>query len=224
MRCRVLRVAVLPSELHRNVTVGSDSENEQELLEIPSVVLGVAVGDRRGSLASQQATGSFSILPTEPHRGGIVVELLEGERKNLAGSDNRRSQERTPIGAKEPVESTPQSVIADLLGLTLGEPEGSRSIGMNGFRLAIDRFALNDDGPKESSETLGVGDLGSGIKGRDETIENGLKAQAIEKVIQEGKSAESPRGKGNMVKVLEGVGLHAVAQRVPARQRKSNTN
>jgi hypothetical protein len=68
------------ADRHRPVT--GDGEDPHQLLEVGPVILGVATHQSRGALAAAEAPGRGPVRPSEPDRGGVVVQLtgihLEG--------------------------------------------------------------------------------------------------------------------------------------------------
>ena len=95
------------------------------------------------------------------------------------------------VGIKQPVQGTAYSVIAHLLQQCCIEPECLRGISADGFMLAVQWLTFNQYRPKQNSQSLGIGQPNTAVVGRHKPFQASLKIEAFEKVIDQGKGAQS---------------------------------
>jgi hypothetical protein len=103
----VVGVAVLAAKLRGDPTATRGGQDEQELLEVRPVALGVPVRDPRGTLAADALALPLSITPVpaaEADAGGVVVELARVEVDSLGGGDDHLGEQRATIGLTQPIE------------------------------------------------------------------------------------------------------------------------
>jgi len=111
---RVAVVSRLAPELHRDRPVPGRREHEQELLQVGAVVLRVAIRDERPLLATDAPTPCLPVLPAEPHRGRVVVQLIELQAEGARCRHDHVGQQGTPVGIEEVIQCTPDRVVADV--------------------------------------------------------------------------------------------------------------
>jgi hypothetical protein len=70
------------------------------LLEVRTVVLGVAVGDPGRPPPPEASPPGGAVLATETDGGRVVVELGEADAEALADGDDHRGQQRGPVGVE----------------------------------------------------------------------------------------------------------------------------
>ena len=81
---RVVDVAVGAAEGHGHMAVGGHGENEQQLLEIGAMGLGVSVGDGRRAAPSDSSPRGGTEAAAKADRGAVVVQLVEAQAEALS--------------------------------------------------------------------------------------------------------------------------------------------
>jgi hypothetical protein len=155
----VLESLVLPSsdpKLHRHPALGLGGQDEQQLLQIGTMVFGVPVGDRRCRSAPDRVSAGAAVLPAEAHRSRVIMQLGQAHGELLPHREHHLSEQRCAIGVKQPIERTSDAVIAKVAHLRSRQPKELRSKAHRGLLLAVDGFALNDDRAQQHPQGLRV--------------------------------------------------------------------
>jgi hypothetical protein len=95
---RVTGVAIAAAKRDGDIAVGGHSEDEQQLLEIGAVGLGVAKGDGRGGAAADLAAPGAAVGAAEADRGAVVMKLVKLQGEALADCQHHIGDERGSIG------------------------------------------------------------------------------------------------------------------------------
>ena len=113
------------------------------------------------------------------------MQLREVDREGLADGDDQLGQERASIGVEQLIERPPEPVIADLNRLLGREPEEHPGKAVHRLLLAVDRLALDQDRAHQHAERLGMRDRVAPINGWDVSLEQRIKAQSVQEVVDE---------------------------------------
>src|SRR5262245_34053728 len=95
---RVTGVAITAAKGDGDIAVGGHSEDEQELLEIGAVGLGVAKGDGRGGASADLAAQGAAVGAAEANRGAVVMKLVKLQGEALTDRQYHIGDERGSIG------------------------------------------------------------------------------------------------------------------------------
>jgi len=109
-------VAVVCLAMDRHGTVGADRDAEQQLLQVGAVILVVAKGDARRSVA---LFGWCLVLvgPREGDCRGVIVRLPQLDLELTHGADDEGGQQRGAVGLIEAVEGAAKAIVTEEVGL-----------------------------------------------------------------------------------------------------------
>jgi len=188
------RVAVGAAELHGDAAVGAHRENEQQLLEVGAMVLGVAIGDPRDRAPPQPAARSGSpVLPAEADRRRVVVQLREAHAEALADRHDDLREERRAIGIEEPVQGPPELIVPDAELRVRAEAVQAGRERADRLALPVDGLPLHHDGPQQDPQPLGVRHGHPAVVGGDVPGQDRREVQARQEVVDQGERSQPLR-------------------------------
>jgi hypothetical protein len=152
---RIVRVAIGDAKLHRYPAILSGGEDEQQLLEVRTVVLRKTEYDTRRMLSAHRL-GLHSVLTAKADRCRVIVQLIELHREALADREHDGSEERAAIGTVEPIEGSAEPIIAQVPEVLLCQAVHRRGEAMHGLHLAVDGLPLDHDRAQQNSKRRGV--------------------------------------------------------------------
>ena len=182
---RVVDVAVGAAKGHGHMAVGGHGENEQQLLEIGAMGLGVPVGDGRRGTPSDCSPRGGTEAAAKADRGAVVVQLVEAQAEALCDRHDDLGQQRCAVGIEESIQSAPEPVIAEALHLLGIDAEHAAGKPMHGLVLAVDGFALDDERAQQHAQSASMRDGAPGIGG-DMPAQQVFQADALDEVIDKG--------------------------------------
>ncbi len=139
------------------MAVGGHGEDEQQLLEIGTVGLGVAVGDGRRAAPSNASPRGATVAAAKADRGAVVVKLIKAQAEALPDRHDHLGQQRCAVGVKESIQSAPEPVIAEVLHLVGVDAEHAAGKAVHGLLLTVDRFALDDERAQQYARARACG-------------------------------------------------------------------
>jgi hypothetical protein len=183
-------VAVAAAKRHGNTAVSDHRQDEQELLEIGTVGLGVAVGYRRRRASADLAPPSPTVGAAEADRGAVIMKLVELQGEGLSDRKDHIGDERRAIGIKQAVEGTPQAIIAQVLHLLGRDAEHTGGEAIYPLLLAVDRLSFDDDRAQQHAERAGVRD-NTALIGGDVSSQRIVQSHTCNEMIDDGEGAEA---------------------------------
>src|SRR5262245_21785720 len=201
-------VAVVAAEVDRDAPIECRGHAVEELLQVRTLVLGVAVGDPgSASPTDEVALAAGTVLSAEADGGGIIVDLLQGDPEDSNGRGHESGEQVPAVCLEETIEAPTDGVISEGLHLVGLEAEGLGSKPVDDFVLAVDGFTLDQDGPQQHAQPLRHWEAGTGISGGHKGLEKGRDVQSVEEVVDDRKGPETRSFQGK-----PGRGRHRVAE------------
>ena len=182
---RVAGVAVGAAERHGDVAVGAHGQDEQQLLEIGPMRLRMPVSDRRGGASADPAALRGPVAATEADRCGVVVELLEAHAEALPDGQDELGEQRRAVGVEQPIQGAAEPVVAEMAHLQGADAEHAVGEAVHRLLLAVDRFALDDDGAQQHAQGAGVSDGAAPVR-RHEARQRLVQSDALDEVVDQG--------------------------------------
>jgi hypothetical protein len=187
----VAGVARLAAELYGHASVTAGREDEQKLLEIGAMILGVPVGDEGGALAPQAAALGLPVLATEMDGCGVVVQFIEDDPKGLSDSHDHLGEEGSTVCLEESVQCATDDIVVEVGALAFRQAKSAWVKGSHGLLLAVDGLALDQQRTKQNPEGMGGRDPVAPIGGGNETFEQGVEAEAFDECVDEWQRSEA---------------------------------
>jgi hypothetical protein len=179
-------VAAFGAEVQRHAAVGGDGENEQQLLQIGTVVLVVAEGDRqRGTAEGPLLAVGTGVRPANGNRGGIVVQLVQRDAELLDHVGRHGQDQRGHIGLEQPVQGPSYAVIVEPVDLLRRQVQDVGRVVRGPFAHAIDRPSRDEQIAEQDQEGLDRRELGAAIFGRQGGAEEFRQARPPQKSIED---------------------------------------
>ena len=172
------------------MAVGGHGEDEQQLLEIGTVGLGVAVGDGRRAAPSNASPRGATVAAAKADRGAVVVKLIKAQAEALPDRHDHLGQQRCAVGVKESIQSAPEPVIAEVLHLVGVDAEHAAGKAVHGLLLAVDRFALDDERAQQYAQGTGMRD-GAPCIGGHMPVQHLFQADAFDEVVDKRQGSQA---------------------------------
>ena len=80
------------------------------------MILIVSVGDYQGRLSAHPPSVGFDIPTGDSERGGVVVQLLQGDIELFDHMQNEVGQQSTAVCIEKTVQGTSEAVVGELSG------------------------------------------------------------------------------------------------------------
>jgi hypothetical protein len=141
---RVVDVAVGAAEGDGDVAVGSHGQDEQQLLEIGPVGLRMPEDDGGRAAPANGSPRGGSIAAEEADRRAVVVKLVETQIEALSDRQDDLGQ-CSAVGVEESVQGASEPVVAEVLHRLGVDAKHAAGKAVNGFLLAVDGLALDDE-------------------------------------------------------------------------------
>ncbi len=197
-------VAAFGAEVQRHAAVGGDREDEQELLQIGTMVLVVAEGDRQRGTAQVTLRGrGLGVGAAESDRGGIVVQFVQGDAELLDDVRRHGQDQRGHVGHKQPVQRASHAIVVQPREILGQKAQRLGSMAGRPFAHAIDRLAGKEQIAEQDQQRLDRRELGAAIFRRQCRAEEILQPHAPQKVVEDRQRADG----GGAQHLAAGTGL-----------------
>lgn len=184
--------------MHRNPTIRTDRQVEQELLEIRPVVFVVAPRDGARGLHPLLAPrlGLF-VSPEKGHGRGIVVKLVQVDRKLTHHVARGCEDQRRPVRIEQVIETPSHAVIVQRRDLLFRQPQQIWRVLGRPFSHAVDGFTAEEDILHENQESVDWSNAAAGAGTGQIPLKKLLQSHPPDNVIDDRQAADSIRRKRN---------------------------
>ena len=180
----VARVAVGAAEGYRHAAVSARREDEHQLLQIGTMVLGETVDDRRCGPVPDLPADRGAVVSTETNGGAVIVKLVESQVEALTDCDHHLGEQRRPISVKQPIQSASEPIVAEVLHLLGRDAEHPAGEDLNRLLLPIDRLSFDNNRAQQHTQRTAVGDGAPGV-GANVPIDQIFQAKALDEMIDD---------------------------------------
>ena len=187
-------VATLRAEAQRHASVGGDREDEQQLLQVGTMVLIVAEGDRQRRPPQEAAfLGSLAVRSAEGNRGRIVVQFIQRNVELLDDMGRHGQDQRRHVGGEQPVQCPAHAIVVEPLDLLREQAQCIGSMTDGPLAHPVDRPAGNEQIAQQDQQGLDRRELRAAIFRRQSRPQKILQPHATQERIEDRHRADRGR-------------------------------
>ncbi len=191
MRLVVGHVAACGAEVQRHAAVGRDREDEQQLLQIGTMVLVVSEGDGQGGTAEGPLLAiGVGVGSAESDGGRIVVQFVQGDAELLDDVRCHGEDQRGHVGHKQPIQRSAHAVVVEPFDLLGGQPQRIGGVACGPFAHAIDRLPRDQEVPQQNQEGLDRREFRAAVFGRQGGGEKIPQPHAPQELVEDRQGAD----------------------------------
>jgi len=176
-----------------NRAVSGDGQDQHELLEIGSVILGMPARRDHGRLAGALLTVRSDVVAVQHDGGGIVVQLAAVDPELADRSQHQLAQQRGAIGVEQLVKRAADAVVVEQLCLPGPETEQPRLERGGPAGQAVERLARHAQIADQYADRGRSRERRAPVSGRQVTLKRACEIDPRKELVDHGQRTQPGR-------------------------------
>ena len=184
-------VAVGRAKVQGHAAVRRDGEDEQQLLQVGTMVLVVTEGDGQGGMPEKALLdGGAGVRAAERDRGRVVVQFVEANAELLDHMGSDGQDQRRHVGQEEPIQGPAHAVVVESSDFFGCQPQEIGGMACGPFAHAVDRLARHQQVAQQDHQRLDGRELHAAVFRRQRGAQKLFQSHPSEHVIEDRQRAD----------------------------------